>query len=219
MAVPTHEAGCSTQMWATQCPDCGHAVFFFRCSCGSKVYFDLSEPPWNPHGDRCVRYLIRCMRVDGASPNAIWDAIAGRAAKQGQTVPAEVREWVFGRDRNEPTRIRPQEIRPSGEKEVKVEGEIICVDQVNFFRRFNYVDNAVSRAVLGHLGAEPFVEVLLREDPDPKTRQANDFRCFVPQADFARTSLRVHSRALAILTSFRVGDRRIWLAEHLDRPW
>lgn len=61
MPVPTHRDGCKTRMFSTICPDCGEQVYYFSCTCGSKVFFDLPTPPWDPHEIRCIPYLIRYM--------------------------------------------------------------------------------------------------------------------------------------------------------------
>lgn len=46
---PTHGKWCNAVTWPTKCPGCGHPVFFFRCDCGSKVFFDELGDPWPIH--------------------------------------------------------------------------------------------------------------------------------------------------------------------------
>ena len=38
MPVPTHRADCQTRIGPTQCPHCQADIYFFSCSCGSKVF-------------------------------------------------------------------------------------------------------------------------------------------------------------------------------------
>jgi hypothetical protein len=219
MPVPTHRADCQTRLWETTCHYCGDVVYFFSCSCGSKVFFDLNHPPWNPHEERCIPYLIHYLRnVEHSSPDHIWERITGRAATLGIPVPPGTRDQVYGRAPPGQARIQAHEIRPSGGDVVDVEGQIMSIDDVNFFRRFNYTDNAFGRAFLGTLLDESYVEILLREDPDEETGFCRRFTFFVPQSRVRNSRLSQHSHATANLRSHRVGDRRVWVAASIGRP-
>ncbi len=88
MSVPTHGDSCQTRMWLTRCPDCNDLVYFFSCSCGSKVFFDLNCPPWNPHEDRCVPYLVRYLKdVKGMSFSTIIQFIEEYAREKSLSLP------------------------------------------------------------------------------------------------------------------------------------
>lgn len=43
MPVPNHGPTCQTFTVPTRCSRCGERVFYFQCTCGSKVYFDDLE--------------------------------------------------------------------------------------------------------------------------------------------------------------------------------
>lgn len=221
MSVPTHEAGCETRLWQTSCPDCGDVVYFFSCSCGSKVFFDLNQPPWNPHGDRCIPYLISQLRhVEHYSPEVIWEMIRERANASGQPVPSGTYQQVFQYSTTGQNTVRPHEVTPTGEEGVRVEGRILCINQVNFFRRFNLVDNVFARAILQELVRVPYVEVRLREDPDSETGLSNEFVFYLPQSQFHAAGLEVNSRATAILSTRVIATgRRIWVCESIQQPW
>ena len=49
MSVPTHGVDCKTWAFPTKCKKCGDAVYYFSCSCGSKVFFDDLGEPWQEH--------------------------------------------------------------------------------------------------------------------------------------------------------------------------
>ncbi|MBK8464537.1 MAG: hypothetical protein IPL32_01785 [Chloracidobacterium sp.] len=50
MSVPTHHYSCSTvKFYELTCRDCGDQVFFFQCTCGSKVLLDNDN-----RGHQCV---------------------------------------------------------------------------------------------------------------------------------------------------------------------
>ena len=45
----THGWWCNTVTFPTKCPSCSEPVFFFRCDCGSAVFFDDLGEPWPEH--------------------------------------------------------------------------------------------------------------------------------------------------------------------------
>ncbi|HXG63940.1 MAG TPA: hypothetical protein VNO70_02465, partial [Blastocatellia bacterium] len=98
-------------------PDCGDIVYFFSCSCGSRVFFDLAEPPWNPHEDRCVPYLIRFLReVERMSPASIRRLVEAYARKRGLVVPPDVRRRLLIDENRETGRTTVLEVLPNGSK-------------------------------------------------------------------------------------------------------
>jgi hypothetical protein len=49
MAVPTHGSNCRTvACYPTTCRKCGNSVYYFECTCHSKVFFDSLEY-WDEH--------------------------------------------------------------------------------------------------------------------------------------------------------------------------
>ncbi|HYT90308.1 MAG TPA: hypothetical protein VEL76_16495 [Gemmataceae bacterium] len=95
----------------------------------------------------------------------------------------------------------------------------MSINQVNFFRRFNLLDNAIGRAILGGLVTEPHLEITLREDADEVTGYSNQYTFFVRQSRIAPLGLGQNARATAIIRSRAIAGRRIWLAESVDHPW
>nr|MBP6739041.1 hypothetical protein [Leptospiraceae bacterium] len=49
MSVPTHSSSCRSKAFPIICKGCGVTVFYFTCSCGSKVFFDSLGYPWTEH--------------------------------------------------------------------------------------------------------------------------------------------------------------------------
>ncbi len=220
MPVPTHDTTCQTRLWETRCPACGAVVYFFSCSCGSKVFFDLDHPPWNPHEHSCIAYLISYLRdVEHYSAQVIWERVEEHANARGVPIPPGTHQHVFGPRPSGQGRIRPLEVLPSGNDEVRVDGQIMSINQVNFFRRFNLLDNAIGRAILGGLVTEPHLEITLREDADEVTGYSNQYTFFVRQSRIAPLGLGQNARATAIIRSRAIAGRRIWLAESVDHPW
>ena len=55
MAVPTHKPSCFTWTTGIACWDCRQDVFYFQCSCGSKVLFRTLGGDWEKHDCRLRR--------------------------------------------------------------------------------------------------------------------------------------------------------------------
>lgn len=50
MPAPTHRPGCETLFFRpARCQNCNQIVYFWGCSCGSRVLFDATEKPWPKH--------------------------------------------------------------------------------------------------------------------------------------------------------------------------
>ncbi len=53
MGAPTHKPGCETVFFRpARCLNCNQIVYFWGCSCGSRVLFDATDKPWPKH--RCA---------------------------------------------------------------------------------------------------------------------------------------------------------------------
>jgi len=67
MPVPTHGSGCVKRFcYPTFCPRCRGEVFYWECTCGSKVFFD-SLGDWQEHGCLQVKSKAIVERVSGGS--------------------------------------------------------------------------------------------------------------------------------------------------------
>ena len=59
MPVPAHGPHCRTLFcWPSSCPDCRQEVFYWGCSCGSRVFFDRLGEPWPVHECARTRSLL-----------------------------------------------------------------------------------------------------------------------------------------------------------------
>lgn len=211
MSVPSHRSTCQTRMWQTTCRDCTRSVFFFSCTCGSKVFFDAAGPPWPLHAHTCLTYQVRVfLDIDGRSPQEIRRLIEREAADRGMPIPPELDRLLPARRRSRELTVL--EILPSGDRG-EVTGRIMSCDQVNFFRRFNLQDNALGRAMLGDLLNERYTQIVLRESHDEQTYTANQFNIFVPQSVAPVSELRQDRWVTAVITPRAVLQRQtIWVA-------
>ena len=219
MPVPTHSEDCETQLWRTRCPDCGDIVYFFSCTCGSKVFFDLNRPPWNPHENRCIPYQIRYLReAKLLSSTHIRQMIEQHSRSHGIPIPPDIHKQIIAQENRDRGKVTVLDVLP-GDDPCFVVGQIMSVNlQVNFFKRLNYLDNAMGRAFLGELVNESYVEIFLREDPDEETRFSNQFRFFLPLMTFERSRLRQNSRVAVTLIPHTMPDgQQIWLADEIHQ--
>lgn len=217
MPVPTHSPDCKTKMFPTTCPDCGDDVFFFSCTCGSKVFFDLPNYPWNPHEDRCIPYLLRIIKEIQKVPDGEVRSLIEEYSKvSGIPIPKQVQRQLDDLDRKLSNQLKIIDV-PARMKSIQIIGTIISITpQVNFLKRFNYSDNQMGRAFLGKLAKEGYIEVIIRKEADSNyvSEQYHVFHKFQP---FKRSVLRQNNRVIAILNSFQLPDgRTIWISDRIE---
>jgi hypothetical protein len=219
MSVPTHREGCSTRMWQTTCPDCGEDVFFFCCSCGSRIYFDSPGKPWPQHGDRCISYMIRVLRdVDGVPEQHIRSLVEEYSATTGVPIPPDAESILSHLGLDDRRRAYIANIA-AGKEDAEVEGKIVHMNkQVNFFKRFGFPENNIGSGMLGKLVQKSYVELTLQQDEDPKTRAVNRFIFFAEQDLFAGSGTRLGGRVFVALKPFVVPCQPpIWCAELIQK--
>jgi hypothetical protein len=218
MSVPTHQTDCQTQLWRTFCPDCHERVYFFSCSCGSKVYFNLNQPPWNPHGDRCIPYLVRILTQAGNfNPAQVLAMIDTRARELDLPIPPDLERRLVEMARRARPGLIVHEVLPDETGGVIVARVHEINLQVNFFKRFNLADTSISRSLLGQLAREAYVEITIRSDPEPGSRDSHQWHFFCPRRLYDQVRPRQRSEVWVMLQPHQVpGHEPIWLAESVE---
>lgn len=218
MPVPTHEPGCQTTMFPAKCPDCGDKVYFFACSCGSKVFFDLNYPPWNPHEKRCWMYHIRIMReIHGYPEHYIADLIEREATERNVNLPQDIFDEISEMRNHKPSKkLRIMEI-PAGANSINIVGKIKNVNRnINFFKKFDYPDNIMGRALLGKLVNDSYVEITIREE-NPNTIDCSEFVCYMKMQLYLKLDINKNDLIGITLQSFQIADGRfIWMLSEID---
>jgi hypothetical protein len=216
--VPTHRVGCKTLLWATTCPDCSDRVWFFSCTCGSKVFFDQPGGHWPRHDERCIPYLVRLLQSEGQSVGAIRNRVLSAAAERRTTVPEEISRLLQEKEFAETRRETVVVVTPHDDEHV-LEGRIIATNlQVNFLRRLKLEDNAVGRAFAGPLLQQLYVELRIREAADPFSGISIELECFLKRKTFDK--LRLHDGcSVAVVVSPRPfpNGKSIWIATRIER--
>jgi hypothetical protein len=218
MSVPTHKDDCKTSLYQTLCPDCRDTVFFFSCTRGSRVFFDLPQPPWNPHEERCIQYLIRFLKdVEKMSAMAIRDLVEKYAKERGLAVPRDVRQRLIADENRSTGRTTVLDVLPASAGGMAL-GTILQINQTNIFRRARIPKNAMGRALIGKLADQSLVEVVIREDRDPGTGFANQFTFFVELRRWDSLGLRLGAIAVAVLRDHQLSvGKHVWIAESIER--
>lgn len=217
MPVPTHAPGCETRMWATKCPDCNERVFFFSCTCGSKVFFDAPTPPWPRHQDRCIPYLLRVLRdIEQRTITEVRRLVECFAKENDLSIPKDVYNILIAVENRDTGRSTILDLLPDS-TETAIVGSIISVNRgVNFFKRLGYPENPISRGVLGDLASKRFVEVMIRKDRDPETGFCYQVTCYYSERGFDRVALSHGKKVIAYLKARRLpNDTQIWIATEI----
>lgn len=223
MPVPTHYDDCSTRIWPTTCRECGRRVFFLSCSCGSKVFLDEPRPPWPRHSDSCEACLVgEIGNRTGYSATKIKKWIEAQSRVRGVMVPDEARRILSARANRETggtttIQIVPGEEIPEGEQ-IDIKAEIYEVNQVNIFKRSGMSPKGLGPKLLGDVGQQPVVEIILRGHRDPDT----GFQDQLPVIALKRMwqDSGVNKREMAAVTFKKrtfPNDYQIWFAERIVR--
>lgn len=218
MPVPTHRAGCQTYIFETKCPDCHQRVYFFGCTCESKVFFDKKGPPWPLHRDRCIPYLIRTLQSEtGLSDRAILERISEFASTRGLKVPKEIRTKLSDgiyppRHKLDVINVRPYE------GSAVIEGEIIEINApINMNKKFNISNNAFGEGILGELARGEWSEISVRQMHTEFELFAYRFTFFAIRELVHSLSWRMGSRIAAKIKYLQIAGRdSVWVLEEAE---
>ncbi len=214
MPVPTHRAGCQTMIWRTNCPDCHKPVWFFSCTCGSKVFFDSKGDPWPLHADSCPVYHARIMINSGSDPRDIRRLLDSHAKVSGVSIPVELDQYLS--EYGAPGKIYYNEELPSDEA-CEIEARVYQINKINFFKRFELDDNLIIRRIFGELVNEPYTEVVAREEPVQRISLRKQWTFVIPSREIQGQGLRVGMTIYATLQGRPiVDDLAVWVARDID---
>jgi hypothetical protein len=214
MPVPTHREGCHTMIWRTNCPDCNRPVWFFSCSCGSKVFFETKGYPWNLHADNCPIYNIRLMLESGTSAGQIRKLLESQALHQNVKIPPLVEDFLskYGAVR------KPilKEVLPDDEP-MSIQGIVKSVNLINLYKRLNLIENQIIRKMMGKFASEEYFEVIVQEKPSVKQSTILYWRFLIPTALVKGYGFQLGLTIDANLQAQQVfEDAVFWVATHID---
>lgn len=194
-----HGEWCGAETFPLTCRYCGRSVFFFRCRCGSKVFFEELGPSWPKH--HCDEHL----EAKGLSPLT------------GSSPTSHLSREVIGaqaimrpEEHDYPVEIEPAyaaKIRRNLEAERRGKRELLRMDpppgkahqdtgriqdlapEVDVFKQARYPkDSPIAFAMLGSLAKEPMARVVLVVD-DPDQDDLESYSCYIPQRLMKKTGI------------------------------
>lgn len=156
-----HGMMCGSRTWPTKCPTCREEVFFFSCTCGSKVFFDELGAPWPVHS--CFAQKQKSL-VDSVASEAI--------SMVESTIDPTSRRWRERIDESFAQTIRQRRERSTLDPIVHMAPkrgparQLVGVlrewqQAANPFKEFRLPDTAMSRAMLGPLGNGPVAKLTI----------------------------------------------------------
>lgn len=164
MSVPRHGVHCRTYTFLTKCSRCGDQVFFFSCTCGSRVFFDQLGSPWPEHDcgfsrsdQRWAQERPKRKLNDGGICVEISEGVTairrGESGGRSWDIDPEVAE--IARQEAKSRESDPIQSVPPGENwEVDIIGVVRELDRrVDAYQRLKLPQTALSKSFLGDLGS------------------------------------------------------------------
>ena len=218
MGIPSHGPGCRTYGYSGECRFCGKETFFFFCNHGTKLLMNSPNYPWVIHNCYLMRYseLIDLITdTFGTVDQTVINRLETIGKDHGwEILPEALKEIQDFLTRNLKA---PQHIwvQPSGEK-IFIYSTLISTDpRINFYKRFGYEKNEISRQLLGILGKDSFNEIRFRETNYARN-ELRDYSVLVSETLFKKINLRTNHKYFIGLKCLEVPCKStVWTAEHI----
>ncbi len=177
---PTHGIWCGAITWPTKCPSCKKPVFFFRCDCGSKVFFDELGDPWPIHDCETAwtQNLIRVKDKSGGITVQLSEGVSARRPSES----FRVEERIISYGRKKKSQSKPDPISA-----VKPDDRSVLITVVGILREKN---NEVNVA-----------KILKRQD---LTSMASGFLGPLSEGKWGRATIHEPSSSKNILCSYTI---------------
>lgn len=212
----THGWWCNSVTYRTKCPNCSESVFFFRCDCGSAVFFDALGEPWPEHDCETswTRNLTRWKDSSGAINVELTPGITVRRPPKGG-IDADVA--LRGKSRSQ----RPDPIKaiePDGEAERTIFGVLrekrVVVDVAKTLKLPSA--STMAAAFLGPLGKGRWGKVTVHEQSSDED-VLHSYTAWVPSEALSRLVCDTGSAVAVDLRSVAVpGKGRFWVGRAFE---
>lgn len=151
-----HGAWCNSRTYPTRCRYCGEDVFFFSCSCGSKVFFDSLGPPWPLH-DCLERKRAEFGTENVERAMAIGMMLPG--IKRTVRIEKTYSDKVTQSRPRQPQIMRMDAYANAGTQEQGVVREY--KPEVDLFKKFSIEIGTIGAASLRSLGTGKFAQITI----------------------------------------------------------
>ncbi len=219
MPVPNHSSSCLTRAFKTRCRYCDEEVYYFFCTCGTKLLFESLGPPWPIH--YCldeVEDIINIITdtygtVDQSALNRIKIISEERGFELSDETLQKINIYLRKND-NKQTKKKIQPIKV----ETLVLGQIMSIrHKINFFKRLKIQETTIGSQLLGDFVKETFAEITLRTSPN-QNNEVEEFDIILPEALVLRLGLREKERIVTKINSQSIAvTEKIWCVEFIDK--
>jgi hypothetical protein len=219
MSVPNHSPDCYTKTYPTSCPYCGQEVFFFACSCGSKIFFDGLGDPWPQH--HCPEYELKSViqkinEAGTSTDDEIYSIVREYSVKNNKPIPDELNNIL---DKELSKRNKPFKCTNVlfNEKIEGISGQVFAMNSsVNFTNRMHFGPNPdIAKGLLGELSKSSFTEIIIRDKPD-NNNHSRQYSVFIET-----NKLRVENIRLTDLITVRVraskSYEKVWIISSVQK--
>ena len=213
-----HGVDCDARTFPTKCNFCGEKVFYFSCSCGSKVFFDDLGSPWPKHNcldaeRKWARQLPKTVSEDGGVNVEIAPGITVRrpGEHRGDTWNIDPRLVTKSKLESKSRDQNPIESVPPGvDTPLKITGVVREVIRlVDAFKRFKLTRNSMNAAFLRMLGSGDWSQITIH---DLQT-VVYSYTFWIREQDLPRNGLRTGTTATVKLDreDFQLIPAREWI--------
>ena len=176
-----HGPWCNTVTFKTKCPGCRDSVFFFRCDCGSRVFFDELGSPWPIHDcdTSWTRKLQRTTDTTGKITVALSEGITVSRDPDSFGIDSSIIDRVHQAEKvHQPDPFVA--VEPEDNAACSVVGVLREITRNACpFKKYLLEETAIGRAMLGSLGKQKMGRITVHVPLTTKA-QAKSFTLWIP---------------------------------------
>ena len=214
MLNATHGPWCGAVTWKTKCPrpGCRADVYFFRCNCGSKVFFDSLGAPWPIH-DCDLSWGQGLDRQRNESGGATVQIAPGVTAYRSGSISPDV---VTRTKRRDSTPDPIVSVRPDCAGSTKIMGIVRELrTTVDVMQSLKLPPSSFTAALLGPLGKGQWGKVTIHVPGHDDV-----LRSYTAWARRAALTLVKHSAGITVAATLQIqsvpGNGAVWVCKHYE---
>jgi hypothetical protein len=217
MPVPTHDATCKTTAFPITCWFCHADIFYFCCSHGSEVLFDMLGPPWPRHFDNCIgQKILNVQSASNLSVAEVEDLVKTDARSRGTFVPSNVQN-IFRALKYQETGTPTILPLTPGTEEKEFTGTVRDINpNVNVLKQLDAMDSLMGRSLVKGLLTERHGLIHVRGSVNPSNGLCPQIEAFIPRSMLERAKVaRFGSVMVRLAPQVLAGVRRFWVVKRI----